>query len=102
MADQELEMADDNPTPENLLKLTDDELYDLFGLKEQLKKAKEALQKMTTLTGKGRKHAEERLKEMFTPNIYPNEFKYILESAERKNMTVAEKKADCSPCSVLD
>lgn len=94
-------VAEDNPTPENLLKLSDAELMDILGMTRQLKEAKKNLAEMTKLTGKAKEFAEERLSRMLTPNVNASEFSWILEDARRKNKTAADEKADCGCCSVL-
>lgn len=96
-----VEAAEDNPTPEALLKLSDVELMELLGMNRQLKEAKKNLAEMAKLTGKAKEFAEERLSRMLTPDVRASEFSWILEDARRKNKTAADEKADCGCCSVL-
>lgn len=93
--------AEDNPTPENLLKLSDAELMDVLGMTRLLKEAKKNLTEMTKLTGKAKEFAEERLARMLTPDVRASEFSWILEDARRKNKSAADEKANCCCDSVL-
>jgi hypothetical protein len=89
----------------DLVKKTPDELLEIFGFKDKVAKAQEEIQKMDKLEGKARTIAEERIERMFEPHVYPDEFQYIRESAEReakRKQTGKEALCDCSPCSVLD
>jgi len=98
----EVEAAEDNPSVENLAKLSDNELATLFGLTKQLEDIKKAIKEMQTLTGKAREYAEERIENMLTPHIYPGDVKYIVEDAKRSVKKDAKTEmCNCSPDSVL-
>lgn len=71
-----------------------------MGLEDKLDEAKAAIQEMQGLTGKAREEAQERLKRMFEPSIYPGEMKYIVEDAKRAAKNGKDELCDCSPCSV--
>jgi hypothetical protein len=104
MADAEtpaVETAEDNPTAEALLKLSDAELMEILGMNRQLKEAKENLAELSKLTGKAKEFADERIARMLTPDVRATEFSWILEDAKRRNKTAADEKADCGCCSVL-
>lgn len=89
------------PTLKELAAMPDEELMDVLGFKKRFEEAKEQIAEMDKLSGKGREHAETRIQEMLTPNVYHSDFKYILDSAKRKNKTGADELKDCSPCSCL-
>jgi len=99
---QAVEAAEDKPTPEALLKLSDAELMQLLGMDKTLNEVKTAMQEASKLTGKAREYILERLDRMFTPNVYPHDFKYMVEDAKRKNATGKDAKQDCCCTSVLD
>lgn len=107
MADdtQELELPGEpeEMTIEKLAKMTDQQLLAAFGFLEQLATAKEQIAEMNKLTGDAREKAQDRIEEMFAPKVYPNEFKYIVESAKRqaKKGTGQDELCNCDPCSVL-
>lgn len=89
----------------DLVGKTEEELLDLFGFQDKVKDAKEELGKMDKLEGKARELAEERIERMFEPHVYPDEFKWIREDAERaakRKQTGKEALCDCSPSSVID
>lgn len=92
-------------TIKDLVGKSDEELMEVFGFKEKVANAKEELAKIDKLTGKAREDAEERISRMFEPHVYPDEFQWIRESAERKakaKQSGKEALCDCSPASVLD
>lgn len=101
---EKVEAAEDSPSIDTIAALSDDELLEVMGFKRQIAEARKALAEMQKLTGDARKYAEERIVSMFTPHVYPSEFKYIVEDAQRKAKKQDGKAAlcDCSPCSVLD
>jgi hypothetical protein len=89
----------------DLVGKSDEELIELFGFKEKVANAKEELEKIDKLSGKAREEAESRISKMFEPHVYPDEFKWIREDAERaarRKQTGKEALCDCSPASVLD
>lgn len=89
----------------DLAKKSDEELLEVFGFKDKVAAAREEIQKMDKLEGKAREIAEERIERMFEPHVYPDEFKWIREDAERaakRKQTGKEALADCSCGSVLD
>lgn len=97
------EAAEDDPSVATLAALSDAELMDVLGLSQTLKTAKKNIGEMQKLTGKALEYANERVARMLTPNVYPNDFSYIVEDAKRKAkcQTGEEARCDCSPCSVL-
>lgn len=90
---------------EQLTKLSDEELSKRLGFPQKLKAAKEGIAELASLEGYAREEAEERVKKMFEPNIYENEFEYIADDAKRKakkEMSGEEQMACCEPHSMMD
>lgn len=96
--------ADDDPSVETLAKLNDQELMDILGLTQTLKNAKKNIGEMQKLTGKALEYANERVARMLTPNVYLNDFNYIVEDAKRKAkvQTGDQARCDCNPCCLID
>lgn len=91
---------------DTLAGLDDAALMNKIGLNKQLTDARKGIAEMQALTGDARKEAVERTERMFQPHVYPTEFKYIAQDAERhakmkacKNDKVAAM-CDCSPNSL--
>ena len=95
----ELEMAEEDPTIENLAALTDEELGDLLGHPKQLENARDAIEELQKLTGKAREWANERIADMFLPDVSANRLKYLAEDA--KLATKEGALDDSRPSSVL-
>jgi hypothetical protein len=84
-----------------LVAMSDAELSKKFGFDQQLADAKKALAELATLTGDAREHAVKRVDKMLQPNIYPSEFGWIKEDAERHACRSAkDEMCDCSPASI--
>jgi hypothetical protein len=86
----------------DLKKKTDAELIELFGYDRKLEDFKEALEEGDKLTGKAREKVEDRINEMLTPRVYPEDLKYTVESAKRSAKTGKEAMNDCCCASVID
>lgn len=89
-------------TLEDLKNKTDAEFYELFGYDRQVAEFKDTLSEAEKLPPKGKEKVEDRLNEMLSPRIYPEDLKYTVESAKRKEQSGKEALCDCSPASVLD
>lgn len=90
-------------TIKTLAALDDAALLVKLGYADKLAKAKADLAAADALTGDARKYAETRISSMFTPNVYPDEIGYAVESAVRKaNKSAAAEMNACSPCSLCD
>lgn len=91
-------------TIEALLKMTDEQLCGVLGYSRKLAQVKESIQKISTLKGKAREIAEEKIERILTPNIYESDFSYAYEDAVRQanpKKAAAEAYADDSPGSVI-
>lgn len=84
-----------------LAEMNDEELAKAMGLTDKLADARKALDEMNKLAGKEREYAEERISSMFEPHVYPDEFKWILEDAQRAGKKGTDEMADCCCRSVL-
>lgn len=82
--------------------MDDAALMKTLGLDKKLTDAKKALDDLAKLPegSEGRKYAEQRIENMFELHVYPDDFKYIAESAERKNNPKSgkEEACCCEPC----
>jgi hypothetical protein len=95
----ELEMAEENPSIETLANLTDAEIGDLLGHPKAIETFKEACAQLQELKGKAREWADERIADMFQPDVSANRLKYLAEDAK-----IATKEGalnDARPSSVL-
>jgi len=86
-------------TIDKLAGLTDAELSKMLGFDEKLKEVREALTDMQALKGKEREFAEEKVQQRFTPNVFPEDFKWIVKDAKRS--TGKGQMEDCACDSVI-
>lgn len=89
---------------DKLAALDDAGLMKVLGLDKKVAEARKALDDMAALTGEARKYAEERVRKMFEPHVYPDEFKYIVEEAKRKakKKSGQDEMACCAPHDIMD
>ena len=90
------------PTIKSLVTKSDEELMGLLGYQEKVVEFKKNLKEADSLSGKPREKVEAAVARMFTPNIYPDDLKYTIESAKRAGKSGKEALCDCAPSSVLD
>lgn len=99
---KELETAEETPSIESILKLSDAELHDLLGHHKELEDVRKGLSEAAKLTGKAREEAENRIEDMFRPKVYTGELKYLAEDAKRRvKMDAKMALEDDSPASVV-
>lgn len=84
-----------------LAAMDDAGLMKALKIDSKLAEARKALDDMDKLEGKAREYAEERIKSMFEPHVYPDEFKWIVEDAKRKAKNGKDEISDCGCGSVL-
>lgn len=61
----------------------DAELRGILGLEKSLEDFKEVIAEANKLSGKARTEFENRLQNRFAPSVYPGDFRYMLEDAQR-------------------
>jgi len=84
-----------------LLAMDDAALMAKIGLNAKLDAAKKNLAELNSLTGEARTHAIGRLERQFQPNVYPEEWSWIKEDAQRHACRSAkEEMCDCDPESI--
>jgi hypothetical protein len=95
--------APNTPKLEHLSEMSDEELHKMLGHHKTLEEVRKGVEEAMKLTGAARTHAEDRVKEMFTPHIGGYEFKYLAEDAKRAARKKDGKSAldDDSPASVM-
>lgn len=72
-----------------------------LGFSDKVKAFRDDLARADKLTGDPRTSVEKALNQMFTPNVYPDELRWKVESAERKaagKTTPSEIVGCCSDC----
>lgn len=81
-----------------LLALDDAELSVKLGYAKKIESFKEDLMEADKLTGEARDEVNEKIDQMLTPNIWPEDLKHSIERAKRKGA----KGNKTTPASVLD
>lgn len=85
-----------------LAAMDDAALSKALKIDQKLEDARKALDDMDKLEGKAREYAEDRIKSMFEPHVYPDEFKWIVDDAKRAaKRDGKEEMAECSCGSIM-
>lgn len=82
--------------------MSDAELGALFGFPDKIKTFKDHIAEADKLPPKGKKVVEDRLNSMLNPTIYPDEIRWAIDDAKRKDRTGKDELCCCEPASVVD
>lgn len=87
------------PSIKELIAMDDAELSDMLGYKAKVASFRETLKELDALPKDQRKKAEQRVKEKFNPDIYPDSFKWILDDVKREEKCLEINTCCAGSCS---